>query len=244
VKGAFTGAAEARAGKFELAHGGTLFLDEVGELSGANQVRLLRVLEERAVERVGGTGPIDVDVRLVAATNRDLEAAVREGGFRGDLLFRLKVFTVAIPPLRRRPRDVRFLAERFVAQLAAARGKRLRGLDEAALARLQDHDWPGNVRELRNALEHAVVLERGEVLGAASLPPLGGATEGPTYAPGATYEASMARAEKAFLRDALLAHDGDTRRAAEALAMPLRTLQARLQRLGLKSRDFRGGEPA
>ncbi len=155
-RGAFTGAAQTRAGRFELADGGTLFLDEVGELPLAAQVKLLRVVQERQFERVGGRRPITVDVRLVAATNRDLEDAVRTGGFRLDLYHRLQVVEIELPPLRDRPEDVPALAGHFLAELAREHGRELR-LGPDAIAALQDCPWPGNVRQLRNVLERLVV---------------------------------------------------------------------------------------
>src|SRR5882762_4559084 len=157
-RGAFTGAGDRRLGKFELASGGTVFLDEIGELPLAVQGKLLRVIEEKAVDRIGGRGPVPVDVRVVAATNKDLRAAVNTGEFRGDLFFRLAVFPIEIPPLRDRGEDVVMLARQFAAQL----GKELRGreavLSDASLAALRLHEWPGNVRELENAIERACIL--------------------------------------------------------------------------------------
>ena len=157
-RGAFTGASDRRLGKFELAAGGTVFLDEIGELPLAVQGKLLRVIEEKTVDRIGGRAPLPVDVRIVAATNKDLKAAVEKGEFRGDLFFRLAVFPIEIPALRQRDNDVLLLARDFAAQL----GKELRGreatLSEDSLRALQAHDWPGNVRELENAIERACIL--------------------------------------------------------------------------------------
>jgi transcriptional regulator with PAS, ATPase and Fis domain len=157
-RGAFTGASDRRQGKFELASGGTVFLDEIGELPLGVQGKLLRVIEERVVDRIGGRAPVEVDVRVVAATNKDLKAAVENGQFRSDLFFRLAVFPLEIPPLRERGEDIIMLARNF----AAALGKELRGreasLSDEAITALQNHRWPGNVRELENAIERACIL--------------------------------------------------------------------------------------
>src|SRR5437016_2740845 len=168
-RGAFTGAADRRQGKFELASGGTVFLDEIGELPLAVQGKLLRVIEEKVVDRIGGRAPIEVDVRVVAATNRDLKAAVEKGQFRGDLFFRLAVFPLEIPPLKERGEDIVLLARNFASKL----GKELRGreaiLSETSVAALRTHRWPGNVRELENSIERACILADGANLEPAAL---------------------------------------------------------------------------
>jgi two-component system response regulator HydG len=169
-RGAFTGAVARKEGRFERASSGTLLLDEVGELSLPMQVKLLRVLQESELERLGGTAPVRVDVRVVAATNQDLAARVREGKFREDLFYRLNVIQVVLPPLRERDGDVPLLAEHFLERYAAKNGKAVRGLTRAALEALEAHPWPGNVRELENAIERAVVLSRGPELGVDDLP--------------------------------------------------------------------------
>ena len=160
-KGAFTGASQRRLGRFELADGGTIFLDEVGELSPDTQVALLRVLQEREFERVGGRQPIHVDVRVVAATNRDLKAAVANGTFRQDLFYRLNVFPIEVPPLRERKGDMLMLVEYFVQRYAKRAGKNIRSIDKKALALLRSYDWPGNIRELQNIIERSVILSSG-----------------------------------------------------------------------------------
>ena len=162
-KGAFTGATQRRLGRFELADGGTIFLDEVGELLPDTQVALLRVLQEREFERVGGRQPIHVDVRVIAATNRDLKAAVSSGTFRQDLFYRLNVFPIEVPPLRERKHDVLMLVEYFVQRYAKRAGKNIRSIDKKTLAVLQSYDWPGNIRELQNIIERSVILSSGEV---------------------------------------------------------------------------------
>ncbi len=161
-KGAFTGATDRKIGKFEAAHAGTLVLDEIGEMSPAIQAKFLRVLEGHPFERVGGSTRVQVDVRVVAATNRDLEAAVTAGTFRRDLYFRLKVVEILVPPLRRRPEDIAVLATHFLERFAAETGRRLRGFTPAAIEALEAYRWPGNIRELRNCVERAVVLARRE----------------------------------------------------------------------------------
>jgi len=163
-KGAFTDAAAEKPGRFELAHGGTLFLDEVGELPQSLQAKLLRVLQERAFERVGGTRTISVDVRILAATNRDLAKALKGGQFREDLYYRLNVVPILVPPLRRRPEDILPLAAHFLQRFGARYGKVVPGLSPEAAALLRRYSWPGNVRELEHAIERAVILwERGEI---------------------------------------------------------------------------------
>jgi len=170
-KGAFTGASARKPGRFELAHRGTLFLDEIGELPLGLQTKFLRVLEERRFERVGGQKTIEVDVRVVAATNRDLAAMVRRGAFREDLYYRLSVIHIEVPPLRDRLDDVPLLAEFFLARFRAQATRRITGFASDALAAMARYPWPGNVRELRNAVERAVVLGDREQIGAQDLPP-------------------------------------------------------------------------
>jgi Nif-specific regulatory protein len=169
-RGAFTGAVAQKKGKLEAAHGGTIFLDEIGETSAAFQTKLLRVLEAREFERVGGTRPICIDVRFIAATNRDLESAIKEDRFRADLFYRLNVISVTLPPLRERREDILALAEYFLARDSQKLKKRFGSISNEARALLLAHSWPGNVRELENAIERAVILGDGEVLRAEDLP--------------------------------------------------------------------------
>jgi Nif-specific regulatory protein len=169
--GAFTDARAQKKGRFELAHGGTLFLDEVGELSRATQVKMLRALQEKEFERLGGVRAIKVDVRLVAATNKDLEKAVQQGEFREDLYYRLNVFSIFMPPLRERRPDILLLADHFVEKYAAANGKDVRRIATTAIDMLMSYHWPGNVRELENCIERAVLVCDGGVVHAHHLPP-------------------------------------------------------------------------
>src|SRR5207245_6469824 len=162
-RGAFTGALQRHLGRFELAEGGTIFLDEVGELPPETQIALLRVLQEREFERVGGGQPISADVRVIAATNRDLKAAVAAGTFRQDLLYRLKVFPIEVPPLRERKDDILMLVEYFVQRYANRAGRNMRSIDQKTLDLLQSYDWPGNIRELQNVIERSIILSSTDV---------------------------------------------------------------------------------
>jgi DNA-binding NtrC family response regulator len=222
-KGAFTGAEQSRAGRFEEASGGTLFLDEVGELPAALQSKLLRVLEERVLRRLGGSRDLPVDVRLVAATNRDLARESESGGFRQDLFFRLAVVVVNVPPLRERPGDVPLLARHFAARLAARHGVRLPEVTDDALAALTAHAWPGNVRELRNVLERAVVVRGGE--------PIRGDDLG-LAAPSASPLDRVHREREALLA-ALRRTGGRREEAAKLLGISVRTLYYRLKQWGI-----------
>jgi transcriptional regulator with GAF, ATPase, and Fis domain len=163
-KGAFTGATQRRLGRFELAEGGTIFLDEVGELPPETQVALLRILQERQFERVGGTQSVQADIRVIAATNRDLKAATANGIFRQDLFYRLNVFPIDMPPLRERRDDILMLVEYFVKRYATRAGKNIRSIDKKTLEVFQSYDWPGNIRELQNVIERSVILTSGDVL--------------------------------------------------------------------------------
>ena len=228
-KGAFTGAHAQRRGRIELADGGTFFLDEVGELEPQLQAKLLRVLEERTFERLGGSIPLKVDVRWVAATHRDLRAMVKEGTFREDLYHRLAVFPIRIPPLRERREDIIPLAEALVAELARAAGRPTPHLDDAMKERLRREDWPGNVRELRNALERAMILGEGPVLRSEHL----WIDESPTAASPAKAE-SLQELERQTIESTLAAVNGNRREAAERLGIGLRTLYDKLKRYNLR----------
>ena len=237
-KGAFTGALERRRGRFELADGGTLFLDEIGEIDAALQVKILRVLEERKFERVGGTETISVDVRLVAATNRDLRARVAEGAFREDLFYRLYVVNLTLPPLRERAGDVVLLAQHYLKALAAENGKPPVAISPEAMDVLQAYPWPGNVRELRNVIERMVVLGTGDRLTVADLP-------APVRDGGAGGLAISSRAgrvlrdaERQLIAEALRRHRNNRTKAAQDLGISRRTLHRKLNEFGLRtSRD-------
>jgi len=231
-KGAFTGAQAARRGRFELAHGGSLFLDEIGDLPLHLQVKLLRVLQEREIERVGSSHPIQVDVRLLAATHRDLEALVKAGTFRDDLYYRINVVTLAVPPLRERREDIPLLLDHFLVKFARANGKTIRGLTREARDTLLRYDYPGNVRELENLMERAVVLTRDEVIGLADLPLSVRETE-PESGEATGLPAAVEGLERRMIRDALAYADGVQTRAAEALGISERVLRYKLRKYGL-----------
>jgi DNA-binding NtrC family response regulator len=229
-RGAFTGAAGARAGCFERAHGGTLLLDEIGEIDLDFQAKLLRVLQESEVLRVGGDRPRPVDVRIVAATNKDLRREVEDGRFREDLYFRLAVIPVHVPPLRERRDDVIPLAEHFLGQQARATGRDL-ALSEAARAALLSHDWPGNVRELENAIERGVVLARGDEVRPEDLLLDPGHDPEPA---GGTLQDALDRAAEARIRSALASSGGRRAEAAAALGIERTTLYRLMKRLGIE----------
>jgi DNA-binding NtrC family response regulator len=223
-QGAFTGATKQRRGRFELADGGTLFLDEIGEIPARLQVALLRVLQERRIERVGGTTSIPIHARLVAATNRDLEQMVREGRFRADLYYRLSVVPLTVPPLRARPQDIAPLVRHFIAKWAPTTGRRAPELDAGVLDALVGYGWPGNVRELENLVQRALVLSLGDVLTLEDF-----ALQSPAPAP-SSVRAEARDAEAAQLRQMLVFHGGNCARAAAALGIPRTTLVSRLKK--------------
>jgi PAS domain S-box-containing protein len=236
-KGAFTGAIARRVGRFELAHGGTIFLDEIGELPADAQAKLLRVLQEREFERVGGTAPIKVDVHVLAATNRDLLKAVREKTFREDLYYRLSVFPVQLPPLRDRKEDIPPLALFLVNKFAARIGRRIDGVDKEAMRRLVAYPWPGNVRELENVIERAVILAAGPTLtiGADVLPGIvepPASEDQPAERP-ATLEANEREHIQAVLRQTNWVVEGP-RGAAKILGLHPNTLRSRMKKLGIR----------
>jgi DNA-binding NtrC family response regulator len=230
-KGAFTGAIQTRRGRFELAQGGSLFLDEVGELGLNIQAKLLRVLQEQQFERVGGMRTIMVDVRVIAATNKDLDKALEEKSFREDLFYRLNVFPIHIPPLRERREDILPLADFFIGRISSRMGRAPATLTAEARDLLLAHDWPGNVREMQNALERALIVARGDSLLPADLPLRMGSV---TLTPG--HGLTLAEIEKRAILDALSRHKGERRATAEELKISLRTLQYRLKEYGMLDR--------
>jgi DNA-binding NtrC family response regulator len=234
-KGAFTGASQRRVGRFEQAHGGTLFLDEIGEIDAQTQVKLLRALSERTIERVGSNTPIKVDVRIIAATNRSLAGMVEEGTFREDLYFRLNVLGIVMPPLRARREDIVLLANSFLSEFAQENGRPEKPLTEAAMNCLLSYGWPGNVRELRTAIEHAVVMSNQSELDIQHLPDfvsgLGHHFESSsvknTLAP--EEEFNLHALEQRAVQGALRVTDGNRTKAAELLGISRRTLQRKLR---------------
>jgi transcriptional regulator with PAS, ATPase and Fis domain len=234
-RGAFTGAVTRKIGKFEISHRGTLFLDEISELYPELQVKLLRVLEERQVMRVGGSELIPVDFRLIAATNRDLEREVAEGRFREDLYYRLKVVTLRIPPLRERPGDIAQLAEAFLTLFCQEHGKAQKRLSSGTLELLTRYPWPGNVRQLRNVIESSVVFSQGEEVTPADLPvevresSTVVMTSGSTVPPAAGGPRTMADIERQAILETLDRTSGHRAKAADILGIGLRTLQRKLK---------------
>ncbi|MDB4986692.1 MAG: Response regulator of zinc sigma-54-dependent two-component system, partial [Myxococcaceae bacterium] len=244
VKGSFTGAQAGRKGRFEQADGGTLFLDEISEIPPSVQVKLLRFLQERELERVGGNETIRVDTRVVAATNRDLRVLVEDGKFREDLYYRLNVVRIDVPPLRARPSDIPMLAEHFLVRFAEENEADVQGFAEAATQLMLDYPWPGNVRELMNVVEQAVVLAQGPLVEACDLPirPVHKPQDAlPLMVPGVT----LAEVERYVIMKTLDSVDGSRHRAADILGISRRTLQYRLQEWGIEPRKFTSrGEPS
>jgi two-component system, NtrC family, response regulator PilR len=241
VKGAFTGAGRDREGVFVAARAGTLFLDEIGELSLPMQVKLLRALQERKIRPVGGDAELDTDCRVIAATNRDLEAAIESGEFRRDLYFRLDVVQVVLPPLRHRTEDIPLLVESFFTRLNRDMGREIRGISPAAMERFLAHDYPGNVRELENLVERAVALEGTDMLTADNLPaprpdrPI--AKEEPELGDeGIDLEQAVADLERRLIDAALRKTSGVRKRAAKLLGISFRSLRYRLEKLGIEVR--------
>ena len=241
-RGAFTGAAQQKKGRFEQAHGGTLFLDEIGDMNPVTQSKVLRALENRTVERLGGTQSIPVDVRVISATHRNLPLAIRDGQFREDLFYRLRVVTIELPPLRSHKEDVAILAEAFV-RLHGARLGRTPRLGKEALKALERYDWPGNVRELKNAIERALVLSRGDELAATDLPEevLHGTPILPKGAEGEDFglrekdfREAKRKFEVAYLLRQLGAHRWNISRTAATIGLHRQSLQERLRELGIR----------
>ena len=238
-KGAFTGAHTAKKGRFELAEGGTLFLDEIGDINLATQVKLLRVLQEKEFERLGGTQTIQANVRLVTATNKDLEKAIAAGDFREDLYYRLNVFAIFVPPLRERKPDVLQLANHFLEKFSRQHGKPVKRIATPAIDMLMCYHWPGNVRELENAIERSVVVCNTQVLHAHHLPP----TLQTAEASGTTIDMSLEKATEAFekdvLQDALKSARGNRAKAARLLATTGRVFNYKVRKYGIDWRRFK-----
>lgn len=250
IKGAFTGALHARQGRFELANFGSIFLDEIGEMSPILQVKLLRVIQERSFEPVGGTRPLDVDVRIIAATNKDLEKEVAAGRFREDLFYRLNVVPIHLPPLRERPSDIPLLLEHFNARLARTRHRAVKGFTPGAIERLQGYGWPGNVRELENLVERLTVFCMDETVDIGDLPPK--VVEGPAVSKsdvsksefffdlpedGLDLREMLATMEDRLIKQALERTEWNKNRAATLLRMNRTTLVEKLKKRGWMSPD-------
>ncbi|QNL97078.1 sigma-54 dependent transcriptional regulator [Treponema sp. Marseille-Q4132] len=231
-KGAYTGAEKMQKGRFELAHESTIFLDEIGEVNAGVQVKLLRVLQDHKIMRVGGEKTIDIDVRVIAATNRDMEKEVKEGRFREDLYYRLNVVHIAVPPLRERRDDIPLLLNSFLKEYAKENGKNITGIDNRARALLYKYDWPGNIRELRNCIESAVVMCGGNEITPEDLPPTVSAS---IAAPSITIPVgtTLDDAEKAIICENLAANKGNKSKTADILGIGRKTLHRKLQEYGI-----------
>jgi DNA-binding NtrC family response regulator len=238
-KGSFTGAVARTRGRFELANEGTLFLDEIGEVDQNIQIKLLRVLQEKKFERVGGEETIETDVRIVTATNKDLKAEIEKGNFREDLYYRLNVVNILVPPLRERKDDLPLLITAFLKEFARENGKTIEGIDDKARAALYAYDWPGNVRELRNCMESAVVMTRGPVITAEDLPPTMRSQNDPGWIR-IPVGATLDEAERIIIRDTLSVQKGNKSRAAEVLGMGRKTLHRRLAEWGEETAEEAG----
>ena len=237
-KGAFTGAEQRKKGRFELADGGTLLLDEIGDVNLATQVKLLRVLQEREFERLGGTDSVRVDVRLITATNANLEAAVADGRLRQDLLYRLNVFTIFVPPLRERKSDILLLADHFVEKLAGEHAKQVKRISTPAIDALTAYHWPGNVRELQNVIERAVLVSDGQVIHLHHLPPTLQTAEGSGTAAGESLGNAVAAFERDMIEDALKMARGNRARAARLLQATRRIVNYKIEQHGIDWRRY------
>ncbi|WP_020614165.1 sigma-54-dependent transcriptional regulator [Sediminispirochaeta bajacaliforniensis] len=232
-KGSFTGAISRKKGRFELAHEGTIFLDEIGEISQQVQIKILRVLQEKQFERVGGESTLEVDVRVVSATNRDLKAEIEAGTFREDLFYRLNVVNIHVPPLRERTEDIPLLASAFLKEFSEENGKQIEGIDPKARLALYNYRWPGNIRELRNCIESSVVMCKGQVITTDDLPPsvTQGAEDSLIRIP---VGIAMEEAEKEIIRATLNHEKGNKTRCAEVLGIGRKTLHRKIKEYGLE----------
>jgi transcriptional regulator with GAF, ATPase, and Fis domain len=237
-RGAFTGAIDRRVGKFELANHSTLFLDEIGEMPMEAQVKLLRVIQERELERLGGKQTIKVDVRLIAATNRNLEEAVRAGQFREDLYYRLNVFPIYLPPLRDRPEDIESLTNFFVAKYSRNAGKKIKKIAPKVIQQLSSYTWPGNVRELEHLIERSVLLASGDILQDVHIPRSAASDkQGPAH----LANRSLGEVERGYIIEVLKRCSGKISGAggaAEILQIPGNTLHSKMKKLGIAKADY------
>jgi Nif-specific regulatory protein len=238
-KGAFTGAQTRKKGRFELADGGTLFLDEIGDLDLTTQVKLLRVLQEREFERLGGVEPIKVNVRLIVATNKDLEEAIKRSQFREDLYYRLNVFTIFMPPLRERKPDILLLAEHFVEKFEREHGKSIKRISTPAIDMLTSYHWPGNVRELENVIERAVVICDSSVIHGHHLPPSLQTAETSDTVTRLSLASAMENYERDLIQDALKTARGNRAKAAKLLDSTERIIGYKVKKYGIQCERFR-----
>jgi Nif-specific regulatory protein len=238
-KGAFTGADRFKKGRFELAEGGTLFLDEIGDLPLQTQIKLLRVLQEREFERLGGTETIKTNIRLITATNKNLEEAIAKGEFREDLYYRLNVFTIFLPPLRERRSDILLLAEHFLEKYEQEHGKRIRRISTPAIDMLMAYHFPGNVRELENAIERAVLVCDANVIHGHHLPPTLQTAEVSGTVTNLTLKSAVEAFEKAMIQDTLKSTRGNIAKAARQLDSTERILAYKIKSYGIDTRRFR-----
>ena len=239
-KGAFTGAQDRKKGRFDVAQGGTLFLDEIGDVQMATQVKLLRVLQEREFERLGGTEVVKVNVRLVTATNKDMEQAIAQGTFREDLFYRLNVFVIFIPPLRERKPDVLLLADHFLQKFSSEHGKDIRRISTPAIDMLTAYHWPGNVRELQNVIERAVLVCDGQVIHAHHLPPTLQTAEATGTVTNVSLSEATAAYERDLIQDALKSARGNRAKAARLLRTTDRIFNYKVRQLGIDWKRFKG----
>jgi DNA-binding NtrC family response regulator len=242
-KGAFTGAVGRKRGRFELAHMGSIFLDEIGEINQSVQIKILRVLQEKRFERVGGEETLEVDVRIISATNKDLKTEIEKGTFREDLFYRLNVVNIHIPPLRDRKEDIPLLVSSFIREFAQENEKPVEGIDPKARAALYNYSWPGNVRELRNCIESAVVLSKGTIITVDDLPPTISSENEQDYiriAMGST----LAEAEQEIIRSTLSYNNGNKSRTAETLGIGRKTLHRKIADYHLSEQPATGSESA
>ncbi|BDG06406.1 sigma-54-dependent transcriptional regulator [Anaeromyxobacter oryzae] len=244
-RGAFTGAEQRRLGNFELAHNGTLFLDEIGELPLELQAKFLRVLEERKIRRLGGRAEVEIDVRVICATNRDLKEEIRRGRFREDLYFRLHVFTIVLPPLKERREDIPLLVHHFIEKFNGETGKHVQGVSPPAMSVLQGYAWPGNIRELRNTVERAMILVDGDVIGEEHLPPDMQASRPEAATLRVPLGIPIEKVEKEYILASLQRNGGNKARTAEILGISEKTLYNKLNRYAAEARTRagEGGEP-
>jgi len=251
-KGAFTGAQRQRIGKFEDANGGTVFLDEIGDVPVHLQTKLLRVLQEKEIERVGGNRPIKVDVRIVAATNRDLDQLTKQGSFREDLFYRLNVFPLHLPPLRDRPDDIALLVDHLLQKFADISGGRVKMISPGALAAMMKYNWPGNIREMENVIKRAIIKTEGDIITDIDLPGAGSETLAalpPTLlgpeVPFKDYMKNIVQdAELRYLTEMLERHQGNIKMVAELMDLDRKTVYRKIQELGIDLAKYRGSEPS